>query len=121
VKFFLVGFVLIISFFVCSAQNVEVDRVGTEKPDSRLKIMVVPKPKYPRSDTGTVCIQGAVTLRVQFRYNGTIGKISTIKGLPYGATENAIEAAKMIQFLPEIKDGFYVTVSKPVSFRFSIY
>lgn len=64
---------------------------------------------------------GTVTLRVQFRFDGTIGNISVIKGLPFGATANAIDAAKQIQFLPEVRDGFYITTNRPVSFKFSVY
>ena len=66
-------------------------------------------------------MQGSVTLRVTFRFDGTIGTISAIKELPFGATENAIEAARQIQFLPEIKNGYYITTTRPVTYSFSVY
>lgn len=120
-RFITVLSVLVVSVFISFAQTFEIDRAETNEPDSPLVILFKPKARYPRSETGIVCLQGTVTLRVQFRFDGTIGKISTIKGLPYGATENAIEAAGQIQFLPETKDGYYITTSRPVSFTFNIY
>jgi protein TonB len=62
-----------------------------------------------------------VVLRVQFLENGEIGKITVVKGLPYGLTENAIDAAKRMKFEPAKKDGRAVTVLRPVEFSFSIY
>lgn len=105
----------------CFGQGRGTDRAKTNKPDSQVQILHTPKAKYPPQDAGTVCIRGTVTLRVQFRFDGTIGKIIVIKGLPYGLTESAVEAARMIQFLPEIKGGYYVTASRLVSFTFDLY
>lgn len=86
-----------------------------------VKILEKPKPAYPTSNTGTVCIQGTVTLRVQFLAFGIIGKIIPVSTLPYGATENAIEAAKRIRFRPAVKNGLPITVTKLVQFSFTIY
>ncbi len=103
---------------VSLGQTVSQDRIPTNRPDSPLVILHKPKAKYPVPEFGTVCIRGTVILRVQFLAGGLIGDIKVIKGLPYGATDNAIQAAKHIRFLPTIKDGFEVTTSKPVSFYF---
>lgn len=117
-RLFFVTLLLALSCFPLLAQEPEVDRQSTNETDAPLTILYKPKAKYAVPATGTICMQGTVTLRVMFRFDGTIGTIAIIKGLPFGATENAIEAARQMQFLPEIKRGFYVTTSRPVSFRF---
>ena len=85
---------------VSLGQTVSQDRRPTNRPDSPLVILHKPKAKYPVPEFGTVCIRGTVILRVQFLAGGLIGDIKVIKGLPYGATDNAIQAAKHIRFLP---------------------
>ena len=120
-RLFFVTLLLALSCFPVLAQEPAVDRQETNETDAPLTLLYKPKAKYPVPETGTICMQGTVTLRVTFRFDSTIGTITTIKGLPFGATENAIEAARQIQFLPEIRNGYYVTTSRPVSFSFSIY
>jgi hypothetical protein len=120
-RLFFVTLLLALFCFPVLAQEPEIDRQETNETDAPLTILYKPKAKYPVPETGTVCMQGSVLLRVTFRFDRTIGTITTIKGLPHGATENAIEAARQIQFLPEIRNGYYVTTSRPVSFSFSIY
>ncbi|MGI8638918.1 MAG: energy transducer TonB [Pyrinomonadaceae bacterium] len=70
---------------------------------------------------GSVCVQGTVRLRVEFLASGEIGKISPVSFLPYGLTENAIEAAKRIRFEPEIKNGKPITKFKVIEYSFNIY
>ena len=89
--------------------------------DKPLKILYKPRAAYPSQENGLVCIQGTVSLRITFLETGEIGNISVISRLPYGATENAVEAAKQIKFEPAIKDGKPVNVTKTVQFPFSIY
>ncbi|MCA1590295.1 MAG: energy transducer TonB [Acidobacteria bacterium] len=66
-------------------------------------------------------VQGSVTLRVTFLASGQVGGVSTISGLPHGLTEQAIAAAKNIRFEPEMVNGVARTVTRPVTFSFSIY
>lgn len=85
-----------------------------------LKILAKQKAQY--TDQARVNnVQGTVTLRVTFLASGGIGSISTIKGLPYGLTEQAIAAARNIRFEPELVNGQPRTTSRPVSFTFNIY
>lgn len=87
-----------------------------------LKILYKPRPTYPQFDgKGSVCIQGTVTLRVQFLATGEIGEITAVSKLPYGATENAVEAARNMKFTPLMKDGIPTTVTRSVQFVFTIY
>jgi TonB family protein len=92
--------------------------INTKVLNSPLVILSQPKAPYPNPETGTVCISGVVRLKVKFLESGKIGEIVTVSGLPFGATENAIEAAKKIKFKPAIKDGKPITVSKTLEYRF---
>jgi TonB family protein len=92
--------------------------INTKVLNSPLVILSQPKAPYPNPETGTVCISGVVRLKARFLDNGKIGDISVISSLPFGATENAIEAAKKIKFKPAIKDGRPIRVSKTLEYRF---
>jgi TonB family protein len=66
-------------------------------------------------------LQGTVVLSVVFGADGRLHDIRTVKGLPYGLTENAIEAAKKIRFQPAIRDGKPVSVHTVLEFNFALY
>jgi TonB family protein len=92
-----------------------------EQVTQPLKILSKPKAPYPDGGTtgGSICIRGAVTLRVTFQANGEVGKISVVSGLPYGATENAINAARRIKFVPAKINGNPVKSTKTIQYFFS--
>ena len=87
--------------------------------DLRPTILYREKARYTREarDAG---VQGTVVLRVVFHVNGKITDIKVIRDLPYGLTENAIEAAKKIRFKPAVKDGKPVSVSGMLEFAFNL-
>jgi TonB family protein len=66
-------------------------------------------------------IEGTLVLSAVFGADGQIGEINVVRGLPYGLTENAIEAAKKIRFNPAVKDGQPVSVRGSVEFVFRLY
>ncbi|HEX6280096.1 MAG TPA: energy transducer TonB [Pyrinomonadaceae bacterium] len=109
---------ILLAFSSLAAAAQVSDRRETTEPDSPLIILYKPRASYPN---GMVCVQGTVTLRVTFGFDGTIRRITTIKGLPHGLTERSIEAARQMQFLPEIRDGYHISTIQPVSFSFSIH
>lgn len=86
--------------------------------DKPVKITYKPKAKYPDP---SICVQGTVTLRVEFLDTGDIGKITPVSGLGYGMTESAIDAAKQMKFEPAQLRGKPVTVNRTVQFSFTIY
>ena len=92
---------------------------GPTPKDRRLKIIEKPKATYPKGEN--IEVRGTVTLRVEFLSNSTIGKISVIKGLPHGLTEQAIAAARKMKFEPAVKDCDLITVFMPVSYSFTLY
>ena len=90
------------------------------KVSEPLKILYKQKAQYTDAARQNN-VQGTVTLRVTFLASGGIGGITTIKGLPYGLTEQAIAAARAMKFDPEKVNGVARTTSRPVSFSFNIY
>ena len=90
------------------------------KVSQPLKILYKQKAQYT-DQARQNNVQGTVTLRVTFLASGGIGSITTIKGLPYGLTEQAIAAARAMKFEPEKANGVPRTTTRPVSFTFNIY
>ena len=101
-----------------SSQNLkyETTDVLLTKP---LQILSKPQAKYTdvaRQNN----VQGIIRLRVTFNANGTIGKITPINNLPYGLTEQAVEAAQLIKFKPAVRNGVPFTVVKQVEYPFTL-
>lgn len=92
---------------------------GTTSRDRPLEIVEKPKASYPKDFNAHV--QGTVTLRVEFLSDARIGKISVVKGLPHGLTEQAINAARKIKFNPELKNCNSVDILRPVVYTFKQY
>lgn len=123
--------ILLISIFIACAgfsfaqssarQNAKEETGKTDLKDSPVKILYKPKAAYPSQDGGTICFTGVVRLRVTFLDSGEIGEISVVSGLPSGATENAVAAAKKIKFMPAKKDGKNIMSTKVLEFSFSIF
>jgi TonB family protein len=98
----------------------------TDKPaEPAAKVVPAQITKIPRNEYTDEArkdhIQGTVVLRVTFQADGTIGTITVVKGLPDGLTDQAIIAAKKIEFIPATRDGVPVTSAKVLSFSFNIY
>jgi protein TonB len=89
-------------------------------PNRGLQILSKPRPAYTEVARKNN-IQGVVTLRITFLANGQIGSVSPVQGLPHGLTERAIAAARQIKFLPEMRNGKPVSVTKRMAYTFTIY
>lgn len=95
--------------------------VGTcPAQDALLYLISKPQPPYTHQgrENGTV---GEVTLKVQFLENGTIGEIIVVSSLPDGLTEQAVAAARKIQFIPKKVNGMPVSVIRTVVYGFDIW
>jgi len=91
-----------------------------EKVTSPLKI--ISKPKAPYTDEARQrMIVGSVTLKITFLASGQIGAVTAVTRLPYGLTENAIAAAKLIKFEPKKVNGAAVPVTLTFEYGFNIY
>ncbi len=118
-SFYIISIICLFATFAFAQKAVRnKNGINTKVLNSPLVILNQPKAPYPHPETGTVCISGVVRLKVRFLDNGNIGDIAVISSLPYGATENAIEAAKKVKFKPAIKDGKPITVAKTLEYRF---
>lgn len=124
-KFFCsVSIILFIVTLTFAQKKETVEKVEGRKnsrTDKPLKIIKIPRPKYPAYEGGVISARGIVRIKVQFLASGKIGEVVPVTRLGYGLTESAIEAAKEIKFEPEIKNGKAVTVIKVIPFNFSIY
>lgn len=102
------------------------DGDGSPPPDrprgvtQGIKILSKPRPGYTDAARQNN-IQGTVILRVTFLASGQVGSISPVKGLGNGLTEQAIAAARRINFEPAKVNGIAQSVTKQIEYSFSIY
>lgn len=89
-------------------------------PTVGVQILSKPRANYT-NEARQQQIQGTVILRVTFLANGTIGGITTVKGLGGGLTEQAIIAARNIKFEPAKRGGVPYSVTKTIEYNFNIY
>jgi len=108
--------------FVTSASAAKLNADSSILPmtaDLKPTILYREKAKYTEEARNNG-VQGTVLLQIVFNVNGKITDIRVIRGLPYGLTENAIEAVKRIKFKPAIKDGKPISVRGSVEFTFNL-
>lgn len=86
----------------------------------RARVIVKPEPQYTE-DARKNQITGSVVLRVVFSRSGEVTNIRAINPLPFGLTERAIAAARLIRFRPATKDGRPVNVSMQLEYNFNLY
>lgn len=79
-----------------------------------------PEPQYTE-DARRNQITGSVVLRVVFSRSGEVTNIRAINPLPFGLTERAIAAARLIRFRPAMKDGQPVNVFMQLEYNFNLY
>lgn len=83
------------------------------------EIFYRPEPQYTvaarRNHT-----EGDVTLRLTLAADGTVRDIETITQLPDGLTEQALRAARAIQFNPATRDGSPVDEVKLITYSFNL-
>jgi TonB family protein len=66
-------------------------------------------------------ITGTVVLRGIFTSTGRVTSLRAVSGLPNGLTEQAIEAAKHLRFLPAMKDGRPASMHIQLEYTFNLY
>ncbi len=87
---------------------------------SKARILSKPEPQYTE-DARKNQVTGTVVLRAVFSSNGQVTSIRAVSGLPYGLTERAIAAARMIKFTPATKDGHNVSMHFQLEYNFNLY
>lgn len=90
--------------------------------DVTRKAVVVSKPEPWYSDEARRAgITGTVVIRAVFSSSGEVTSIRAVHGLPMGLTENAIEAAQHIKFIPAVKAGRFVSYYVQLEYNFGLY
>lgn len=103
-----------------------------KKPTDRREFAVAPNQSSPlkvlhRAQAGysglavLYQIQGTVRLRVTFLDKAEVGALEAIEKLPFGLTANAMAAARLLEFEPEISNGIPRTTTRIVVYSFNIY
>jgi TonB family protein len=93
---------------------------GTRDVTRKALIIVRPEPQYAE-EARAARVSGTVVLKVVLSSSGKVTGIETLKSLPRGLTEKAMEAARQLVFLPAIKDGQFVSQTVQVEYNFSVY
>jgi TonB family protein len=88
--------------------------------DRKARLLSRPEPAYPRRARRNV-VRGTVVLRAVLAASGKVERVTVIKGLPEGVTEEAIKAARAIKFVPAEKDGRKVSQSVIMEYNFNVY
>jgi TonB family protein len=101
-------------------QGVGAGRSGPSAITKQLRIVSKPRPVYTDLARSNA-VQGSVLLRITFLASGQIGSVTVVKALPYGLTEQAIAAARLIKFEPAESTAGPVTVTKVVEYTFDPY
>lgn len=97
------------------------NRIFTGKDvTSKARLISKPEPQYTE-DARKNQITGTVVLKVVFASSGQVTNIRTVSGLPYGLTERAIAAARLIKFVPATKDGHQVSMWMQLEYNFNLY
>jgi TonB family protein len=96
------------------------DGALTMTPNLQPTILYREKAKYTE-EARQNRVQGTVMLTVVFGADGRIRDIRTVRGLPHGLTETAIEAAQKIRFQPAYQNGRPVSVRATLEYGFALY
>lgn len=86
----------------------------------RARVISKPEPQYTE-DARRNQITGTVVLRAVFSCTGEVTNIRAVNALPFGLTEKAIAAARLIRFRPATKDGRPVNVHMQLEYNFNLY
>ena len=108
-----------ILFFSCTLLLFAVDALAQpadphwKRYTIRREEFSVKLPEHPAMGHGAV--------KAIFSADGAVTNIKLSSGLPYGLSDNAIEAAKKIRFIPAMKDGKFVSTWMQLEFSFNLY
>jgi TonB family protein len=81
--------------------------------------MYYPAPTYTEIARRNKTI-GRVKLQVEYRRDGTVGDIEVIQKLGDGLDDQAIKAIRRLVFLPPVRNGQFVTITKPAEVEFNL-
>jgi TonB family protein len=88
--------------------------------DRRARLLSRPEPDYTRRARRNR-VRGRVVLRAVLAASGKVERVTVVKRLPDGLTEEAIKAARAIKFEPAERDGRKVSQSVVIEYHFDVY
>jgi TonB family protein len=84
--------------------------------------LIISKPKAVYTEAARENdVEGTVRLKVVLLASGQVGSITPVTRLPFGLTEQAVAAARRIEFEPARVNGVPVSKSVTIEYGFSIY
>jgi TonB family protein len=95
---------------------------ATFEPSATSPFVITSKPRATYTDLARQNnTEGAVLLKVTLLASGEVGNVSVVRGLPDGLTEQAVEAARQIEFEPKKVNGVPVSVTQTFEYTFEVY
>lgn len=92
---------------------------GTEVTQKAI-VLVKPEPTYT-DEARSHQVTGTVVLRGVFSSSGSVTNVRLVSGLPLGLSEQAMEAARQIRFIPAIKDEHFASTHIQLQYNFNLY
>ena len=97
------------------------DRVySSPQVTTRARVLFKPEPQYTEEARRNQ-ITGTVILRVVFSRSGQVTNIRAMQSLSSGLTEKAINAARLIRFVPATRNGQPVSIYMQLEYNFNLY
>ncbi len=87
---------------------------------TKARLLTKPEPHYTKAARNEQVV-GTVVLRCVFAADGTVKHILVVQSLPKGLTEQAVAAARQIQFVPATRDGKPVSMWMQLEYNFNLY
>jgi protein TonB len=102
-------------------QDINGNKIFTGREVSqKVRVVSKPEPTYTES-ARKYSVAGTVVLRAVFSGDGQITNIRILRRLPHGLTDQALDAARKIRFLPAQKDGQPVSMTIQLEYNFNLY
>jgi TonB family protein len=86
----------------------------------RAHILAKPEAAYTQEAVRSG-VTGNVVLRLELSADGFVRDVEVLEGLPDGLTEEAVKAARRIEFTPAMKDGHAVSQVMRVTYNFNLW
>jgi TonB family protein len=103
------------------SESIDYDRTFSPREvDQKARIISKPEPQYTEEAKRNQ-ISGTVVLMAVLSSSGQVTNVRAASSLPYGLTERAIEAARLIRFTPAMKDGRNVSQYIQLEYNFNPY
>jgi TonB family protein len=95
--------------------------VYSNKTVDRRPILVLKMEPSYTEEARSNRVTGAVILQAVFSANGSVTDITIVSELPFGMTEQALEATRKIKFIPAVKEGKFVSVRMQLEYNFDLF